>query len=145
MASHDADVTTLSAETTTPIAQLNPGLSGQASRAVRGEITITWPYNSFANTLAFILAEPDVLIRRMKGQVRVQLRGSSAKAVADTGCGGGDELLISLDGVEWAKDESPGRIPGARTDWQLQFSEKLTLQVLANRTSLGDCILLTNN
>ncbi|KAH8891283.1 hypothetical protein GQ53DRAFT_806670 [Thozetella sp. PMI_491] len=139
MASDGVGVTPLSAATITPIAQLEPELSEQATRAVRGEITITWPFNSVAKTFAFILAESDVRLRRERGQVRVQLQGSSAKALAETGCGGGDELFISLDGVEWVKDELPARGPGSRVHWQLQFSEKLTAQVKlcdANETKL---------
>jgi len=119
----------LASQPPTPIAQLNPGLPNQASRVVRGEITITWPYNRVANTVAFLLAEPDVRLRRVKGQVRVELHGTAAKAVAGCGLGGGDEVLFCLDGAEWAKDESPGRIPSARLEWQIQFAEKLVLQV----------------
>lgn len=119
----------LASLTLTPIAQLDPNLPDQPSRAVRGEVTITWPYNRVRNTIAFLLAEPDVRLRRAKGQVRVELHGPAAKAVADCGLGGGDQVQFSLDGADWAKDESPGRIPGARVDWQIQFAERLVLQV----------------
>ncbi|KAJ4414546.1 hypothetical protein N0V85_003107 [Neurospora sp. IMI 360204] len=136
MASADAidgtAVAALESQTVTPIAQLDPELPDQNSRSVRGEVTITWPYNRVTHTLAFLLAEPDVRLRRTKGQVRVQLRGPSAKAVADCGLGACDDVLLSLDGVEWTKDESPGSIPGARVDWQLQFNQKLVLQVKLN-------------
>jgi hypothetical protein len=119
----------LASLTLTPIAQLDPNLPDQPSRAVRGEVTITWPYNRVRNTIAFLLAEHDVRLRRAKGQVRVELHGPAAKAVADCGLGGGDQVQFSLDGADWAKDESPGRIPGARVDWQIQFTERLVLQV----------------
>lgn len=122
----------LASQPTTPIAQLDPDLPDQTSRVVRGEITITWPYNSVTKTLAFLLAEPDVRLRRAKGQIRIVLHGPSAKAATDCGLGAGDELLFSLAGADWAKDVSPGRIPGARVDWQLQFNQRLMLQVCAN-------------
>ena len=112
-----------------PIAQLNPDLPNQAARAVRGEVTITWPYNSVTKKLAFLIAEPDVRLRRAKGQIRIELQGPSAKTASESGLGAGDELLFSLDGAEWSKDASPGRIPGARVEWQLQFNQKLALQV----------------
>ncbi|KAJ4302254.1 hypothetical protein N0V88_002391 [Collariella sp. IMI 366227] len=115
--------------TATSIAQLGPDLPDQPSRVVRGEVTITWPYNSVKQTFAFLLAEPDVRLRRAKGQIRVELQGPSAQAASESGLGAGDELLFSLDGVEWSKDVSPGRIPGARVEWQMQFNEKLVLQV----------------
>lgn len=113
----------------TPIAQLNPDLPDQASRAVRGEVTITWPYNSVTKKLAFLIAEPDVRLRRAKGQIRIELQGPAAKAASESGLGAGDELLFSLAGAEWSKDASPGRIPGARVEWQLQFNQKLALEV----------------
>ncbi len=136
MASTDDDACArlLASQTQTPIAQLNPDLPDQASRTVRGEVTITWPYNRVKNTFAFLLAEPDVRLRRAKGQVRVELQGPAAKAVSESGLGGGDQVVFSLDGADWSKDESPGRIPGARLDWQLQFSEKLTFQVRVEST-----------
>lgn len=119
----------LASKIATPIAQLNPDLSDQPSRIVRGEVGITWPYNSVTETLAFLVAEPDVRLRRARGQVRIELHGPSAKAVSECGIGAGDELIFSLEGVEWAKDTSPGRIPGSRVDWQLLFNQKLVLQV----------------
>ena len=124
-----ASLASLASQPTTPIAQLNPDLPDQASRVVRGQVTITWPFNSVTRTAAFLLAEPDVRLRRARGQVRVEFRGPSAKAVSECGLGAGDELLFSLEGVEWAEDVSPGRIPGSRVDWQLQFNARLVLQV----------------
>ncbi|KAK3906433.1 hypothetical protein C8A05DRAFT_11835 [Staphylotrichum tortipilum] len=119
----------LSSKSPTPIAHLGPDLPDPASRVVRGEVTITWPYNSVTRTLAFLLAEPDVRLRRAKGQIRIVLQGPSAKAASESGLGAGDELLLGLAGAEFSKDVSPGRIPGARVDWQLQFDQKLVLQV----------------
>jgi hypothetical protein len=132
MATVDGDsAAMLASESATPIAQLNPDLPDQASRVVRGDVTITWPYNSVTKKLAFLLAEPDVRLRRAKGQIRIELQGPSAKAAYDSGLGAGDELLFSLAGAEWSKDASPGRIPGARVEWQLQFNQRLVLQVCA--------------
>ncbi|KAK0636172.1 hypothetical protein B0T17DRAFT_70491 [Bombardia bombarda] len=125
----------LAARTATPIAQLSPELVDQPTRVIRGQVTIVWPYNSITKVLAFLLAESDVRLRRNKGQVRIEFHGSSAKAVADCGLGGGDEVSFSLDGVEWAKDEQAGRIPGARVEWQLRFSEKLALQAKLSESS----------
>jgi hypothetical protein len=129
MAFPDDACARLTSQPATPIALLNPALDNQSSRVVHGEVTLTWPYNSIKNTVAFLLAEPDVRLRRVKGQVRIELRGAAAKAVAECGLGGGDNVILSLDGAEWVGDESPGRIPGARLDWQLQFMGKLALQV----------------
>ncbi len=124
----------LSSQPPTPIALLGPDLPDPTWRVVRGEVTITWPYNSVTKTLAFLLAEPDVRLRRAKGQIRIVLQGPSATAAAESGLGAGDELLLGLAGAQFSKDVSPGRIPGARVDWQLQFDQKLALQV---RATLG--------
>jgi hypothetical protein len=88
-----------------------------------------WPYNSITNRLAFLVAEPDFLLRRVNGHVRVELRGSSAKAVAALHLGGGDTVALSLEGVDWSKDDSSVRGSRARVEWQLQFTEKLRLEV----------------
>lgn len=129
MSSTSSGFPLLEAKSPTPIAELDPDLPDQTSRAVTGEVTLVWPYNSATGSLAFLLADPDVRLRRNKGQVRVQLLGSSAKAVTDIRLGGGDTVALALDGVDWVKDNSVVRIPGSRVDWQLQFSEKLILQV----------------
>ena len=42
----------------------------------------------------------------------------------------GDEILLSLVGVEWAKDEVTPRIPGDGIGWELWYRERLVLQVL---------------
>ncbi|KAK4204280.1 hypothetical protein QBC40DRAFT_192315 [Triangularia verruculosa] len=124
----------LATKVATPIAQLGPDLSDQPSRAVRGEVGITWPYNSVTETFAFLLAEPDVRLRRARGQIRLELHGLSAGILSKCGLGAGDELLFSLEGATWAKDTSPGGIPGSRVEWQLQFNEKLVLQIKSGET-----------
>jgi hypothetical protein len=136
----------LSSQSPTPIALLRPDLPDQDSRVVRGEVTITWPYNSVTKTLAFLLAEPDVRLRRAKGQIRIVLQGPSATAAAESGLGAGDELLLGLPGAHFSKDVSPGRIPGARVDWQLQFDQKLVLQVCTqHRTAFVLCFCALSN
>lgn len=120
----------------TPIADLSPDLPDQNTRAVTGEVTLVWPYNTATKSLAFLLADPDARRRRQKGQVRVQLNGPSAKTVAHIRLGAGDTVAIALDGVDWVKDSSVVRVPGSRVDWQLQFSDKLILQVCYADSSL---------
>lgn len=112
-----------------PIAQLSPELQDPKTRVVRGVVTITWPYSIIKKTIAFLLAEPDFRLRRAKGQVRVEFRGSSAKAVQDAGLGSGDEVALCLDGVELVADDSKTRVPGTSLEWQLIFTERLLLQV----------------
>ncbi|PSR94356.1 hypothetical protein BD289DRAFT_145394 [Coniella lustricola] len=116
----------------TPIAQLSPNLADQATRKVHGEVTITWPYSSVTNSFAFLLAEPDFRLRRDKGSVRVHLTGPSAEAASKWDLGSGDEVILALDGVDWAKDEEPARPAGSRIDWQLKFAGRLLTKVILN-------------
>ncbi|OHF02836.1 hypothetical protein CORC01_01937 [Colletotrichum orchidophilum] len=110
------------------IAQLSPELQDPKTRVVRGVVTITWPYSIVRKNIAFLLAEADFRLRRAKGQVRVEFAGSSAKAIADAALGSGDEISLSLDGVELVADDSKTRVPGTSLDWQLRFTERVLLQ-----------------
>ncbi|KAI8960735.1 hypothetical protein F5Y11DRAFT_328954 [Daldinia sp. FL1419] len=125
-----------------PIADLSPEISDSASRTVHGVVTITWPYNSVKDTFAFILAEPDYRLRRNKGQVRINLNGTSAKAVAESGLSSGDDVLLSLDGAEWEPEQVKKRqsLPGAGIDWQLKFSDKIVLQVTLAETGEANLV-----
>jgi hypothetical protein len=120
----------LAAAAQIPIAQLTPDLSAPSTRCIRAIVTLIWPYSSSNSTLTVLLAEPDFRLRRTKGQVRVQFSGSSARTVFEAAIGSGDEVILSLDGVEWNKDESAGQTPGRGIDWELKFSERLVLKVL---------------
>lgn len=121
----------LSAAKKTPIADLGPELPEPASCTVHGVVTITWPYNSVKGTFAFILAEPDYRLRRNKGQVRINFSGPSAKVAGESGLSSGDDVLLSLDSVEWEPEQVKKRqsLPGAGIDWQAKFCEKVLLQV----------------
>ncbi|KXH66228.1 hypothetical protein CSAL01_12944, partial [Colletotrichum salicis] len=110
------------------IAQLSPALEEPHKRVVRGVVTITWPYSIVRKNIAFLLAEADFRLRRAKGQVRVEFTGSSAKAIADAALGSGDEIALSLDGVELVADDSKTRVPGTSLEWQLRFTERVLLK-----------------
>jgi hypothetical protein len=96
---------------------------------VKAIVTLTWPYSSATGSVAFLLAEPDFRLRRTKGQVRAQFSGSSAKAVSKSGIASGDEVILSLDGVEWVQDEAPFATPGRGIEFDLKFTERLLLEV----------------
>ncbi len=112
-----------------PIALLNPSLPTAARSLIKAVVTLIWPYSSSTRSLTVLLAEPDFRLRRSKGQVRVQFLGSSAHHVFKAGIGSGDQVILSLDGVNWAKDESTKQTPGRGIEWELRFTEKLIIQV----------------
>ena len=112
----------------TPIAQLNPDLEHDDS-SVAGIVTLIWPYAASKSTFSLLLVDPDFRLRSNRGQVRVHFQGSSAKAVARSGISSGDQLLLSLRGAQWVKDSTAATTPGRGIDWQLQYEERLVLQV----------------
>jgi len=114
---------------TIPIADLQPGIESADERPVSGVVTLIWPYASSERSLSLLLVEKDFRLRGKRGQVRVQFDGASAQAVAKSRVGSGDELLLRLKGVRWAKDESTATTPGRSIDWELHYCEQIQLQV----------------
>src|SRR5439155_893474 len=67
--------------------------------------------------------------RNRKGQVRVQLAGSAAQAVARSKIAIGDEVTLSLNGARWV-DPTPGLFtPGKSVDVELLFKERLVILI----------------
>lgn len=118
---------TLSSASRIPIAQLSPNITSPAT--IKAQVTLIWPYSSLTNSAALLLAEPDFRLRRERGQVRARFSGSSGRALANSGIGSGDLVTLSLEGVEWVKDESTTKTPGRGIEWELKFAERLLLEV----------------
>lgn len=116
----------------TPIAQLEPSIDS-TNTSVSGIVTLIWPYSASQSSYSLLLVEPDFRLRRHKGQVRLHFTGSSAKAVARGGIRSGDHIWLSLADVQWTKAASTAEItrqtPGKGIDWELQFRERVVLQV----------------
>lgn len=113
----------------TPIAQLRPDIEDASSRVVDGVVTITWPYSIVTKSMAFILAEHDFRLRRERGQLRIELHGAAAQALASSSIGGGDEVRVSLDGAVWEEHQAATRLPAGTLAWQYTFSNRLLLHV----------------
>lgn len=111
-----------------PISHLQPSVDAEPT-SITGVVALIWPYSPSNNSFGLLLVEPDFRLRREKGQVRVQFRGSSAGAVARCGISIGDELSLSLVGVIWAKNDDIPKTPGRGIEWELQFEERLVLTV----------------
>jgi hypothetical protein len=116
----------------TPIAHLKPSIEA-TNISVSGIVALIWPYSASQSSYSLLLVEPDFRLRRHKGQVRLHFTGSSAKAVARGGIRSGDQLLLSLDDVQWTQDasaaEATTQTPGKGIDWELRFQERVVLQV----------------
>ncbi|KAL8802875.1 MAG: hypothetical protein Q9200_006436, partial [Gallowayella weberi] len=110
------------------IAQLDPS-TDTSEKAVEGIVTLIWPYSISSQTFSILLAEPDFRLRRQRGQVRVQFRGSSAKAVARCDIQSGDRVTLNLLGVQWERDETGSGASGRGVEWELRFEEQTTLRI----------------
>ncbi|KAL8749572.1 MAG: hypothetical protein Q9199_007606, partial [Rusavskia elegans] len=111
-----------------PIAQLD--LTTTASlKTVQGIVTLIWPYSVSSQSFSILLAEPDFRLRRQRGQVRVQFRGSSAKALAKCDVQSGDLVKLSLVNAQWERDETASGTPGRGIGWELRFDERVVLQI----------------
>lgn len=119
------------------ISELRPELPELASKQIRGIVTLIWPFSSSARQFALFLGDPDFRLRRRHGQVRVRFSGSSARAVANTGVGIGDEVVLSLRGVEFVRDGLLST-PGKSIDWELGYSQTLRAHITREGGRLAD-------
>ncbi|KAL8697710.1 MAG: hypothetical protein Q9224_002179, partial [Gallowayella concinna] len=123
-----AEPTNFDAPALIAIAQLDPSID-TSEKAVEGIVTLIWPYSISSQTFGILLAEPDFRLRRQKGQVRVQFRGSSAKAVARCDIQSGDRVTLNLSGVQWERDETVSGASGRGIEWELRFGEQIALRI----------------
>jgi hypothetical protein len=111
-----------------PIATLDPSQLPPPS-TIHAEVSLIWPFSSSTKRVALLLGEPDFRARRNKGQVRVQLRGPAAEAVAASHISIGDLVYISLEGASWSEERSAVGVPGRHVEGELSFDSKLRLKV----------------
>ncbi|KAH9875862.1 hypothetical protein IAQ61_003327 [Plenodomus lingam] len=119
------------------IADLSPTLPEFESKHFRASVILIWPYSSSQRQFSLLLADPDFRLRRRNGQVRVRFTGSSAKAIATTGAGIGDELLLSLRGAQFVK-QGAIQTPGRSIDWELEYEQTVVVQVFRNGSQLAN-------
>jgi hypothetical protein len=125
----------------TPIAELNPELPERDSIHFKAAVTLIWPFSSSQRNFALLLAEPDFRLRRKKGQVRARFSGSSARALATTGVGIGDEVVLSLRGAQFVK-EGTVSTPGRSIDWELEYTQTVAVRILRDGNELANLEIL---
>ncbi|KAL1593883.1 hypothetical protein SLS60_010616 [Paraconiothyrium brasiliense] len=124
-----------------PIAELKPELPALESKQICGVVTLIWPYSSSARQFAFLLSDPNFRRRRKDGQVRVRFSGSSARAIASTNVGIGDEVVLSLRGVEFV-GEKDVHTPGRSIPWELAYKQTLSSKIMRNGEEMADLDLI---
>lgn len=112
-----------------PISALTPELPDLSTKHICAIVTLIWPFSSVTRTCAVLLADPDFRKRDSRGQVRVQFTGSSARAIAKSGIGSGDELLLALRGARFVERDEAVRTPGKSVEWELVFGQTVGAKV----------------
>lgn len=125
-----------------PIAQLDNPHGKSAASSFKGVVTLVWPYSSSNKSAALLVADPDFRLRNRKGQVRVQLTGPAARAVAKAHIGIGDHLHLSLRGASWLQVKDPVNTPGRSIDAELLYDRSIQLQVSQYTHRLRDVALI---
>src|SRR5690242_14403618 len=111
-----------------PIAALRPDLDALDSKQIKAVVTLIWPYSSSQRQFALLLAEPDFRLRRRNGQVRARFSSTSARALAATGVGIGDEVVLSLHGAQFVQHDAVST-PGKSIDWELVYTQTVAISV----------------
>lgn len=104
----------------------------RATQSIRGVITLLWPFSSSQRRAALLLAEPDFRLRSAKGQVRVQLQGAAAAALARAGAAIGDDVVLGLGRARFVEKEELGGVvgtPGRSVDVELLFRDWIVAEV----------------
>ncbi|KAF2125470.1 hypothetical protein P153DRAFT_434518 [Dothidotthia symphoricarpi CBS 119687] len=123
------------------IAALTPALPAPEGKQFKAVVTLIWPYSSSTRQFALLLAEPELRLRRNKGQVRARFHESSAKAIAATGVGIGDEVVLDLGGAQFVQDATAST-PGKTIDWDLSYHGILTARIFRSGRELASLDLV---
>ncbi|KAI9843802.1 MAG: hypothetical protein M1838_002449 [Thelocarpon superellum] len=121
----------LAGTTRIPIARLAPSLENPAQYSIRAILALIWPYSSARGVLSLLLVEPETLLRRDHGEVRVHLAGPSVRGFSEANVACGDEVRLGLEGAAWTTDPTLYGTPGCGIDYDLRFSGRLLLEVSA--------------
>ncbi|KAJ4373596.1 hypothetical protein N0V86_007738 [Didymella sp. IMI 355093] len=124
------------------IAALRPDIDALESKQIKAVVTLIWPYSSSQRQFALLLAEPDFRLRRKKGgQVRARFSSTSARALAATGVGIGDEVVLSLHGAQFMQDGAVST-PGKSIDWELAYTQTVAISVRRGGAEIANLELI---
>lgn len=123
------------------ISALRPDLNALEAKQIKAVVTLIWPYSSSQRQFALLLAEPDFRLRRKKGQVRTRFASTSARALATTGVGIGDEVVLSLQGAQFLQDGAVST-PGKSIDWELVYRQTIAVSVWRDGAEIANIELV---
>lgn len=111
------------------IASLNPQTPTTHDSHIEATVALVWPYSSSHGVLSLLLAERDVRLRKVTGQVKVTFHGHCAKEVAKTQVGIGDLVLLDLSNVSWTQARDSVSTPGKKVSYNLEYHTALRIEV----------------
>lgn len=111
------------------IGRLSPSSDPTSAAFIDGNIALIWPFSSITGILSVLLADPDVRLRKSKGQVKVTFQDACAREVARSKLGIGDTVRLSLEGAEWVHTGDVVSTPGRKIDWDLCYGKRAILEV----------------
>ncbi|KAH8696869.1 hypothetical protein GQ44DRAFT_733550 [Phaeosphaeriaceae sp. PMI808] len=117
------------------ISKLKPELP--ESMNFKATITLLWPYSTLARQFALLLAEPNFRLRGKQGHVKVHFSGPSAEAVAGTGVGIGDEMMLSLRGAKFVQKRFASVLVNT-IDWELLYTQTIVAQMFRNGDEIAN-------
>lgn len=116
--------------TEVPISTLDPSAPPPQNTNIRAHVTLLWPYSSSTLRCTLLLTDLDARQRYKRGQIRVRFSGPAGQAIAKSGVGIGDEVVLWLEGARWEEDEGTVKTPGKSVEGVLRFGRKLRLEIV---------------
>lgn len=117
------------------IASLSSASATEPSSHIQAVVALVWPYSSSTKSLSLLLVEPDIRLRKKKGQVKVSFHGTSAETVAKSQVGIGDTVRLALKGAQWVGSGEDVSTPGKKIEWDLVFRGRANLDVFQKPSS----------
>ena len=111
------------------IKSLSPQASATSDKCIEGVVSLIWPFSSYTQQAAILVAEPDFRLRKAKGQTKVRFHGESAVEVAKSGIGVGDTVRLGLEGAQFVQPDRGDIVTGQRADADLAFHHEMAMDI----------------
>ncbi|KAK5080633.1 hypothetical protein LTR24_008469 [Lithohypha guttulata] len=118
----------LSNSTRIHIAHLNPACPSE-DKHIEADVVLVWPYSSGTQELSLLLAERDVSLRKVMGQVKATFHAAVAREVARSKPGIGDSVRLSLRDVELVQEQNEVHTPGRKAAFTLHSFRAVLLEL----------------
>ncbi|RMZ83979.1 hypothetical protein DV737_g1281, partial [Chaetothyriales sp. CBS 132003] len=111
------------------IADLQQEQGAVPGQYIEASVSLVWPYSSSTRKFSLLLAEFDARAGMARRQVKATFHNGAAKAAQECRVGIGETIRLSLDGCRWERKQDEVSTPGKRSDYDIEFSRSLMLEV----------------